>query len=229
MPISDFGVGQVNEAADALEAMLRRAINERPQPQSMIVSPAAFEAISKSLPTQLRYSDTDLMKAGFNNILYAGVPMIVETPAIRTLMGGVLQEHYQPAVERAIFQENRLLPYLQEFGVTTQQKAEAPPMTVTAEIRAEINRDKEIKRVRKALARFEGSWLYKLETGAHIGFAVVFDDSGKPYEYGAVFDGKRWHLTGARSPQGIVTDDLVDWLIERKVSFKDVRLLVGSK
>ena len=35
-------------------------------------------------------------------------------------------------------------------------------------------------------------------------------------------------MTGARSPQGINTDTLVDWLIGHKVAFKDVELFLAA-
>lgn len=143
---------------------------------------------------------------------YAGLNSLVEAT----------MKQYMPRITEQIFSENVLLEHLKK------EDNKMALTTIVSGIRADMNHEKGVKTVKRQLKRFEGSWLYDLKKGAHIGFKVRFEGSDKRYNYAAVYDGKFWHLTGRTSPNGIKTDDLVDWLIGHGVAFKSVELYLPA-
>lgn len=237
-------------AKKLLDDMSRNINSYTKPPDRYVVSPKDYERIVSEMKTstgnQILWTSVSDMQAGYENVLWKGVPIThdktipdgnayavnleqsaatwtgvtfdyekesAKIPMTKEVLGDALN-HYKSALTDNIFRESPL---------TAAMKKENT-MSITKQIRAEINEKKEEKRVRKALKKFEGSWLYKLDKGAHIGWDVQFDEGGETYSYAAIFDGKRWHLTGARSLQRITTDDLVDWFIENEVDFKAVQL-----
>jgi hypothetical protein len=209
MPTNDLTV-------EGLTKAMTEARNRYPKVQEFVVSPDQYRVLSASMNSTARYqSEQPLYRA---NSTYMGIPIRVE-PQKKVgwlpITSEILRDNYTSTLTDNIFRGSPLLDHL-------NKKKE--PMSIVKDIRAGINLGKETKRVKAALRRFEGSWLYKLKRGAHIGFSVRFEDSDKRYDYAALYDGKRWHLTGARSPQAISTDDLVDWLIEKNVKFGSVKL-----
>lgn len=186
-------------------ARINLTCNGKPVYQSSNVMPGSVYSTSRLQVVPSGWEQTNPYKKG----------------AYVTASDEILKDNYMDELKKNVFDESPIMKAL---------KKEKEKVSIVKDLRAEINHDKEVKRVTKALKKFEGSWLYKLEAGARIGFETDFgNDEGTVYTYAAVFDGKRWHLTGAKSPNGIVTDDLVDWMIEAHVEFKDVKLLVAKK
>jgi hypothetical protein len=188
------------------------ARNKYPKVQEYIVSPEQYRALKQGFAENARYNAVPLNDPA---LTFLGTPIRVEEPKQEMRgLASLLSDNYKTKLAANIFQSSPLLDYLKKEN----------EVSIVKDIRAGINLGKETKRVKTALKKFEGSWLYKLKAGAHIGFTVTFDGNATKYSYAGLFDGKRWHLTGARSPQGISTDDLVDWLIEHNVSFGSVKL-----
>jgi hypothetical protein len=210
------------------------------------VSPGDFYDLTKSMEPLTRYQDNGLADAGKQNVLFQGVPVVADKTVPKgTLYGvnmnaidqeksftginGLIMDNYKKTITDNLYKEGVLQSYITSYGnITTTWKKEKE-MSITKNIRAELNEAKETKRVTKALNKFEGSWLYKLPDGAHIGWDWTPGEGGKTYTYAAIFTGKCWHMTGARSPYSVSTDDLVDWLIEHEISFKNVKLFKAVK
>lgn len=238
--VSEFQRGRMPTInVDEIKRHMNTAVSRGAGPDRFVVHPETYKLLQASFEPHARYTDTKLANAGIDNLVFKGTPVTIGEDRMSKdsvyMLGGqatkppkmgsfsaafnqTLKDQYIPALRDNIFKEGPLMAALKK----------GTDMSITKELRAEINHDKEVKRVRKQLKKFEGSWLYKLESGARIGFDCDFGGD-KKYSYAAVFDGKCWHLTGRSSSQGISTDDLVDWLIEREVNFGKVNLFVKAK
>lgn len=244
---------KVQEATDALRADLNKELWGPRRPNRIVVSPEQFRDLEEAYKPTQRFSNTLMMNAGHNNLLFRGIPVVADPSPIRTakeaeIMGsahvyrweqdtlsgvsdynrGSTSDHF--TITNQILKEN-YLPGIKDqiFGSPLLDLIEGKTkMSVTSELRSDMNREKEVKRVKKQLKKFEGSWLYKLKNGAHIGFTVQFSGD-KKYNYAAIFAGDLWHTTGALSQNNRTTDELVDWMIENEVDFKQVKLYKAVK
>jgi hypothetical protein len=205
----------MNESGLAITRLLDRKVQEAKE--AMV---ADIDRQLWGLPRQQGKSLLhQIISDAYDQHVYGKEPMAYPTYASgAATINSTMLNSYTNSIKDNVFKESAII------GALKREKE----VSVTKELRAEINHAKEVKRVTRELKKFEGSWLYKLQAGAHIGFKVQFEEDGTKYSYAGIFDGKRWHLTGARSPQAISTDDLVDWLIDHNVSFGKVSLYVKA-
>lgn len=107
-----------------------------------------------------------------------------------------------------------------------------PAMSVAQKIARERAEAKEEQRVRDAYAAFDATPL-PTDDGTVIKFDRVInadlarDHPARTYTYAALYVAEigLWYLTG-RATSGLTTEELVDWMVERKIERNDVTALL---
>lgn len=121
----------------------------------------------------------------------------------------VLSGAYLPAIWQNTYAPNRLIDAL-----------EAPPMTIEAKIAAERREARERAAI-ELLYRGYDNDIAEPVRGDMIRFQWAADS--KIYDYAAIFvDNDRWYLTGGQSPQGLTHDQLIDWLVAKRIANENV-------
>lgn len=132
------------------------------------------------------------------------------------LVGDTLTKTYAKAIE-----DNLLYGIKSPFYDYMTTKKERK-MTPIEEARAE----REKARINALMDEYAEFDMGALDTGSVIRFNWTPEDSDKTYQYAAIYaDDRRWYTTGARSPQGLKTSALEDWLIEKNITPDDISIV----
>ena len=110
----------------------------------------------------------------------------------------------------------------------THPKQKEPEVSTLEKVRREREEARERKRIEQMYGDYDEANLDDYESGTVLRFSWQPKDSDKTYEYAALWANKRWYVTGRESPNGLVTEDFVAWLIGKDVMVEDLIEMVPS-
>ena len=118
--------------------------------------------------------------------------------------------------------------FTSQSTLDTFTKQKEPEVSTLEKIRREREEARERKRIEQMYGDYDEANLDDYESGTVLRFSWAPKDSDKTYEYAALWANKRWYVTGRESPNGLVTEDFVAWLIGKDVMVEDLIEMVPS-
>lgn len=131
----------------------------------------------------------------------------------------ILRDKYLPAITAQLY-DNRLHQlFLQTIKDDPLTKDKDTFMDTARKIAQERKEKREREEIEALYASYDNA-----ETALTDSAVVAFTWAPKDidYRYAAVFSNDKWYLTGAASPQGITTDEFIDWLVNHKLAAESV-------
>jgi len=115
---------------------------------------------------------------------------------------------------------NRIVEQFYSQPLTPRKE---PEMTTLQKVAAERHEARERERIEAAYADFDQADYDSLPVNTVLLFDVTYQKD-KTYTYAALHVNDAWYLTGSVC-NGIKTEDFYAWLIERRVTTADVRVV----